>query len=114
MANTPKGFIWYELMTSDLKAAETFYTAVVGWKAQPFPNSPIPYVVMNAGDRGVGGLMTIPDDVKQMGGQPSWLGYIYADDVDAKTGAIKKAGGSVMRPPTDIPDVGRFSVVADP
>ena len=32
MAN---GFVWYELMTTDAKAAATFYTNVVGWTAEP-------------------------------------------------------------------------------
>ncbi len=27
-------FVWYELMTTDAKAAETFYRSVVGWGAK--------------------------------------------------------------------------------
>ncbi len=42
------------------------------------------------------------------------MGYIHAADVDAKTDSIKAAGGKVHRAPEDIPNVGRFSVVADP
>ena len=30
-------FCWYELMTTDPKAAEGFYAKVVGWRAEPFP-----------------------------------------------------------------------------
>jgi predicted enzyme related to lactoylglutathione lyase len=37
--------LWYELMTSDPKAAEDFYSKVVGWSAVPFPQSPQPYTV---------------------------------------------------------------------
>ena len=29
-------FVWYELMTSDLTAAEKFYPAVVGWTTEDF------------------------------------------------------------------------------
>lgn len=112
MAASP--FIWYELMTTDLDAAEAFYTKVVGWTPQAFPGSDMRYTVMNAGDRGVAGVMTIPDEAKAMGTPPSWVGYIYAADVDEATKAVKKAGGTVHRNPTDIPGVGRFSVVADP
>lgn len=114
MPVSPKSFFWYELMTNDVKAAEAFYTAVVGWRAQPWgePGEGA-YTVMNADDRGVAGLMAIPDRASEAGGQPAWLGYIYADDVDAATVGVKKAGGSVHRPPEDIPGVGRFSVVAD-
>ncbi|TIN07291.1 MAG: VOC family protein, partial [Mesorhizobium sp.] len=48
MPNSPTSFFWYELMTTDLDAAEAFYTDVVGWKAQPFDGAPgMPrYIVM--------------------------------------------------------------------
>ena len=32
---TPLGkFVWYDLMTSDSKAAESFYRSVIGWDAK--------------------------------------------------------------------------------
>ena len=36
--------LWYELMTSDPKAAEAFYKTVVGWSSAPLsnPRSPTP------------------------------------------------------------------------
>lgn len=107
-------FIWYELMTSDLPAAEAFYKAVVGWTTEDFPGSDFRYVVAKAGERGVGGMMTLPEQAAAMGAKPCWLGYIHAADVDAATEAVRKAGGKVFQEPMDIPDVGRFSVVADP
>lgn len=105
-----RNFFWYELMTTDMDAAERFYRAVVGWDAQPFPGA-MPYTVVKAGERGVGGIMGIPEGA---GLNPAWVGYIRADDVDAETENVREAGGAVHRPPADIPDVGRFSVVADP
>ena len=50
--------VWYELMTTDMKAAETFYKTVVGWTSAPFEGSPQPYTVFNrSGDVQVAGLM---------------------------------------------------------
>lgn len=115
MANT-SSFFWYELMTSDVDAAKAFYTAVVGWHAEPFvaaPGAP-PYQVLSVDGRGAGGIMAMPDSARQMGMPPSWLGYIHAADVDAATASLEQAGGKVHRQPTDIPGVGRFAVVADP
>lgn len=116
MPKSPMPFFWYELMTTDLDAAEAFYTAVVGWTAQPFDKAPgMPrYIVMNVGERGVGGLMTLPEDAAKMGMPPAWLGYIHTKDADASTKSLEKAGGKVHRQPDDIPGVGRFAVVADP
>ncbi|TIW54111.1 MAG: VOC family protein, partial [Mesorhizobium sp.] len=109
MPKSPMPFFWYELMTTDLDAAEAFYTAVVGWKGQPFDTSPgMPrYIVMNVGERGVGGLMTLPEDAAKMGMPPAWLGYIHTKDADGATASLKEAGGSVHRAPDDIPGVGR-------
>jgi predicted enzyme related to lactoylglutathione lyase len=107
-------FIWYELMTTDLKAAEAFYTRVVGWSSEQWGSGDFPYVLMKVGDVGVGGLMKLPAEAAQMGQPPSWVGYIHTADVDKMTKTVRKAGGKVHREPSDIPDVGRFSVVADP
>lgn len=108
------GFFWYELMTTDLAAAEKFYPAVVGWTTEEFPQPDMRYVVVSAGQTGVGGLMTIPKEAAAMGAVPAWVGYIKANDIDAQTAAAAKAGGAVHRAPQEIPGVGRFSVVADP
>lgn len=112
MASASK-FIWYELMTSDLDAAEAFYTAVVGWNAETWPGE-FRYTIVKAGDTGVAGLMALPAEATAMGTPPCWVGYIQADDVDAAAARLGKAGGHVHRQPSDIPNVGRFSVVADP
>jgi len=113
MPNT-QSFFWYELMTSDVDAAEAFYAGVVGWRPESFGGSAMNYTVMNAADRGTAGLMLLPEEAKAMGTPPSWVGYIYASDVDAVVASLEKAGGKVHRPPSDIPDIGRFAVVADP
>ena len=106
-------FVWYELMTTDMKMAEAFYKAVVGWGSEPF-GADFPYTIMKVGEVGVGGIMTLPEDAAAMGMKPAWLGYIHAADVDAATESVRAAGGAVHRAPADIPGVGRFSVVADP
>lgn len=116
MPKTAKSFFWYELMTSDMDAATAFYADVVGWKAQPFDTAPgmPPYTVVSAGERGVGGIMTLPEDAGKTGMAPAWIGYIHATAIDASTEALEEAGGQIRRAPADIPGVGRFAVVADP
>ena len=48
------------------------------------------------------------------GARPGWLGYVQVADTDAAAASIAEAGGAVHMPPTDIPDIGRFALVADP
>ncbi|MFL6844126.1 MAG: VOC family protein [Allosphingosinicella sp.] len=109
-------FFWYELMTSDQDAALAFYTKVVGWTVTDHPNPDLDfrYAILNAGERGVGGVMQISDKMREGGARPGWLGYIHADDTDAKAREIAEAGGKVLMGPEDIPNVGRFAMVADP
>lgn len=107
-------FVWYELMTPDVAAAKAFYGDVVGWTAQDMPMPGMTYTIVSAGDGQVGGMMALPDELRDMGVPPNWTGYIGVDDVDASAEKIKSLGGAVRREPMDIPGVGRFAVVADP
>lgn len=114
MTATPGSFVWRELMTSDMKGAEAFYKNVVGWTCADSGMAEMSYSICHAGDAMIAGMMNIPDEAKKMGVPPNWSGYISVEDVDAATAKLKSLGGSVHRPPSDIPGVGRFSVVADP
>ena len=113
MSNQHGDFIWYELMTSDPDAATTFYAAVTGWKAQDFPGND-GYRIFMADESAVSGLLRTPEEAASMGARPAWFGYIGVDDVDSMAKTIVDAGGKQFVPPTDIPEVGRFAMMADP
>src|SRR5581483_4424160 len=72
------------------------------------------YTVFSKGPTMVAGLMAIPAELKAQSVPPCWSGYIATDDVDAEVKRVTAAGGAIQKPPTDIPNVGRFAVVADP
>lgn len=114
MANAQGDFIWYELLTTDADAAATFYRNVIGWNVADSGMEGMDYRILMAGEEGVGGLMQLSQDMVDQGAKPVWLGYIGVEDVDATLTSVTKAGGSVRIPATDIPDVGRFAMVADP
>lgn len=114
MSNRQSNFVWYELMTTDTAAASAFYGQVVGWTAKDAGMPDMSYTIFSAGENSVGGMMDLPDMVRQSGGGPAWVGYISVDDVDAGAAALAKEGGAIYRPPSDIPGVGRFAIVADP
>ena len=114
MSDTRPRFIWYELMTSDQDAAEAFYRAVVGWTMSDAGQTGMRYTILSAGDRGMGGLMALPAEACEAGARPGWLGYVGVPDTDGAAKRIVEAGGKVHRAPDDIPNVGRFAVVADP
>jgi uncharacterized protein len=114
MSNPHGDFIWYELMTSDIGASADFYGAVVGWQCRAFDTTPGSYRIFGIGGTDVAGLMTVPAEAAGRGARPGWLGYVGVDNVDAAAADIVKAGGVQHVPPTDIPGVGRFAMLADP
>lgn len=111
----PEGrFVWYELLTSDARAAEAFYAAVIGWRMADAGQPGTAYTLACAGEHRVGGIMRLPQEVCDQGGRPGWLGYVGVADVDAKAREAEALGGRVLRAADDIPNVGRFAVIADP
>ena len=107
-------FVWYDVMTSDTKAAESFYHEVIGWDAKDPGMPDVSYTLLSMGPAMVGGLMPIPEDARKAGVGPTWMGYIGVNDVDAYAKRVKTAGGAIRREPSDIPGIGRFAVAGDP
>lgn len=105
-------FSWAELMTTDVKGAEDFYTKLFGWTMADGPVDGMEYRVISAGGQGVGGIMTLPPGKEQM--PPNWGTYVTVEDVDATAKMAQELGGKVLMPPQDIPTVGRFTLLQDP
>jgi predicted enzyme related to lactoylglutathione lyase len=107
-------FLWYDLMTTDPAAAQDFYRSVTGWGTETFEGGPKPYEMWTRDGQPLGGLMQLPEEAVAAGAPPHWLAYIGTPDVDATSTRAAELGGAVIVPPTDIPTVGRFAVIADP
>ena len=114
MVNARSRFVWYELMTTNMERAATFYSSVVGWQTRDQSQPGAPYVLFTVGGVSVSGLMDLSAEAWRMGARPSWIGYIGTDNIGASADRIERLGGTVLVPPTEIPKVSRFSVVADP
>ena len=106
-------FFWYDIMTTDTKAAARFYSAVVGWGTQQQAAGDKEYTLFTVNGQGVAGLMPIPEDVARQGAKPAWLGYVSVEDVDAAAAKLKKLGGTIHREPQTVPGIIRFAVVSD-
>ena len=113
MADSVSGrILWYELLTSDMKAAEQFYTKVVGWTVAPFEGSPDPYDLwMRPDGVPIGGVMKIP---RGMNFPPHWGFYVGVDRLEDAVSRIEKLGGSTLSPVIDVPTVGRLRTMKDP
>ncbi|MFE7524208.1 VOC family protein [Kitasatospora sp. NPDC057542] len=101
---------WTELGTSDPAAARAFYTELFGWQvddaARPDDGDYTQVLV-----RGAPAAAITP---RYAPDQPiAWTVCIAVADADATAASIKEAGGRILKDPTDVVDLGRFSVAAD-
>ena len=104
-------FIWHELLTTDTAAAGAFYSKVLPWRTQP-SNMP-GYTIFMAGQSQIAGLMALPSEAGAA--TPAhWLVYVGTANVDATVTQAQGLGARVCKAATDIPNVGRFAVLADP
>jgi predicted enzyme related to lactoylglutathione lyase len=104
--------VWYELMTTDTAAAETFYKNVVGWTSAPFEGAPDPYTIFKrSGGTQVAGLMNTP---KGMNMPPFWSMYVAVPMLEDAVAHIKRLGGSELSPVIEVPTVGRLQMMKDP
>ncbi|HEX4495804.1 MAG TPA: VOC family protein [Thermoanaerobaculia bacterium] len=107
-------FVWFDLASPDLEAAKSFYPAVVGWGTQVFEAPGMAYTMWTAGERPIGGNLEMTAQAAAGLDRPHWLAYIGVPAVDATVARAQELGAKAVMPPTDIPSVGRFAVIADP
>ena len=105
-ASTVGLVVWHDHVSGDVERATAFYRDVLGWEYEVWKHAETEYPMIAVGGRRHGGFLA-------RGGVARWLPYVRVDDVDESVRRIGEAGGRVHAPPTDLPDVGRFAVVAD-
>jgi uncharacterized protein len=106
-------FVWHDHLTKDPKAAVAFYSDVIGWKTEPFGKGD-DYTIWVGSQGPLGGTTKLPDEAAKMGAPPQWMGHVGVRNVDETAARAKQLGGKILKAPTDIPEVGRFAVIADP
>src|SRR6266480_5224214 len=67
MSKSHGKFVWYDVMTTDTKAAESFYRSVIGWDTSDSGMTDRSYTLLCVGSTMVGGLMPIPEDARRAG-----------------------------------------------
>src|SRR3984957_7293910 len=107
-------FVWYELITTDTKIAKAFYASVTGWGTRGASMPGSTYSLFTIVDFPLAALVSLPEEAQRTGATSRWIGYVGVDDVDSAVERIKQLGGAVYVPPMDVPNISRFSVVADP
>lgn len=105
----PGKFVWADLVTDDVLAAQKFYTALFGWKFYDYGG----YLIGRNDDRPVCGMFQRPRPADPSA-KPRWFGYISVANVTRAEHAVTQAGGKVLAAPKKMPGRGEQAVFADP
>ncbi|MEU2395785.1 VOC family protein [Streptomyces sp. NPDC007369] len=121
VASAENTLLWAELHVPDPAAAFTFYSGLFGWRGAEMRAPGMTYQVLSVreGDQkeaSFGGIAPMGDAAggENGGERPRWVPYFNVADADATEAAAVNAGGTVLMPSTDVPDVGRIAWLADP
>lgn len=104
----PGKFVWAELVTFDIPAAERFYTELFGWQFSDDNG----YRVAWQGDEPVAGL--IYRERKNPQGKARWIAYISVKDMAATRSTLLAQGARAIEQPRKIDGLGELAVFADP
>ena len=101
-------FVWGDLVTDDVLAAQKFYAALFGWKFYDYGN----YLIGMHDERPLCGMFQRPRP-KDRVAEPRWFGYISVANVERARQAVTKAGGRVLAEPKKLAKRGEQAVFAD-
>jgi predicted enzyme related to lactoylglutathione lyase len=101
----PNRFVWHDLITKDAGRAAEFYKSLLDWKINTVQMPEGPYHMIECGPGPIGGICEQPNSPASY-----WMPHLCVNDVDATATLIKSLGGSIVMPPTDIPQTGRFAI----
>lgn len=106
-------FYWNELNTGDVDAAISFFSKNIGWAFEKMPNPQGDYWVASINGVPQAGIVPL-SMFAPPGTPPHWFAYLAVDDIDQRINDIAASGGVILRPPFDIPNIGRIAIIQDP
>jgi predicted enzyme related to lactoylglutathione lyase len=113
MQHAPGSFCWIELATTDGPGAKKFYSELFGWTTHDSPVGPdMVYSMLRLDGKDVGALYQKGEMMKDV--PVHWASYISVTSADEIAAKAKSLGGTVVKEPFDVMDVGRMAVIIDP
>lgn len=105
------GWLWNELLTTDVESAVPFYEAFAGFTSESteLTKGHNYYILKNDGKLRAGVVQVPWKEVRT-----NWLPYILVDDPAALVSQVKDLGGEIILPPSDEIRKGSVALIADP
>ncbi len=104
-------FCWNELTSEQPEKSVEFYKQIGGFTVESMEMGGMgKYHQLKSDNQGRGGIARSP-----MPGVPQmWTPYVHVTSADQTADKAKKLGSTILVPPTDIPNIGRFAIFSDP
>lgn len=105
-------FVWFDLLTEDMKVAQNFYTELFGWRFSAAEGTP-DYTIIYSGDKPIGGMLPYESrDAKVK--ESIWLSAMSVEDVNQVVSEVESHNGTVLDGPMDVEGRGMMAVISDP
>ena len=112
LTHIPGKFVWFDLATSDLKAAQRFYGDVFGWKFSKLRGVDEDYFIARAGTLPVAGVFR-PAQAPRGVTTARWLSFASTPDIGAALSRLTAGGATVLVPATKVPGRGTHALLRD-
>ena len=107
-------FVWHDLITDDIMAAQNFYGQLFGWE---FINTSRPggedYTLIKNQGRFIAGMLQL-DDPADGGDYSRWLGYMSVSNIDTALSTVDDQKGRIVVPNQAIAGIGQAAAIIDP
>ena len=102
-------FVWFDLFTTDIELAASFYEGLFGWKFTQVSSQNHQLLTISSNGVPIGNIV----QRKKTGVGSKWLSYLSVADYENALETITRAHGKVLHNIGDLPDRGKVAVVAD-
>ncbi len=113
-SQAPGAATWFENLTTDVPAAQAFYTSLFGWSAlvRPTPGTRYTYTLLRHGSTPIAGMMPI---LPEFGGiPPLWSTYFAVESADEASKQAVRLGGDALEEVQEIEGAGRIVLLCSP
>ena len=101
-------FVWFDLVTSDVEAAASFYSQVLGWQLERVWGIS-DYISLTANGRRIGGITPAENP-----GEVGWIGSLSVENVDKATVSFRSPFPHAEDPSRRVNDPSESAFEASP
>ncbi len=106
-------FVWFDLLTDNVRAVKHFYGDLLGWEFEDDGKADPLYTVITHQGVPIGGIVA-SEQLDREVRRSRWVGYLSVPDVDEAVAYVREQGGVVHTKAVNLRHRGRMAVVSDP